>query len=171
MLDDLPTKTGLFYVHNCSKQLLYIGKGKDIKKSVNQLFLRTSKKAKELQKNVTSITYEETGNELIAQLKFSEEITINKPKYNFSTKINNTITHFNNENLLIVDKGRNVGEKSVILIENNKIKGFCFTDLSYQVNNLEILKNIISPMDDSKINRNIIKKYLDKNHIEKLIRF
>jgi len=171
ILDDLPSKTGLFYVHNCSKKLLYIGKGKNIKKTVNQLFLRTSKKAKELQNKVTSITYEETGNELIAQLKFSEEITINKPKYNFSAKNNYITTHFNNENLIIIDKGRNVGEKSVILIENNEIKGFCYTDLEHQINNLEILKNIISPMKNSKINRDIIKKYLDKNPIEKLIRF
>ena len=171
ILDELPNKTGLFYIHNCATQILYIGKGKNIRKTVNQLFLRTSKKADFLQKNVVSVSYEETGNELIALLKFSEEIKINKPLYNFVAKVNNDNIKFNNDNLIIVDKGRAVGEKSVLLIENNEFKGFCYTHLSYQVNNLEVLRKAISPMENSTLNRSIIKTYLQKNNIEKLIRF
>lgn len=171
LLDELPHKTGLFYIHNCSSKILYIGKGKNIKKTVNQLFLRSSKKAKEIQNNVTSISYEDTGNELIAQLKFAEELKINKPKYNFIRRNHLKDVNFNNDNFLIVEKGRDVGEKSVLLIENNEVKGFCFTDLNYQINNLEILHSLLSPMENSMINRNIIKKYLQKNNVEKLIRF
>lgn len=171
ILDELPNKTGLFYVHNGASQILYIGKGKNIRKTVNQLFLRTSKKAKSLQNKVTSVSYQETGNELISQLKFSEEVRVNNPTYNFTQKKKYTPIHFNNDNLLVIDKGRNVGEKSVILIENNEFKGYCYTDLSYQLNNIEVLKNLIAPMENSLENRNSIKKYLDKNHIEKLIRF
>lgn len=171
ILDELPHKTGLFYIHNCSSKILYIGKGKSIKKTVNQLFLRSSKKAKEIQNNVTSISYEDTGNELIAQLKFAEELKINKPKYNFIRRNYLKDVNFNNDNFLIIEKGRDVGEKSVLLIENNEVKGFCFTDLNYQINNLEILHSLLSPMENSMLNRNIIKKYLQKNNVEKLIRF
>jgi DNA polymerase-3 subunit epsilon len=171
ILDELPSKTGLFYLHNCTSSILYIGKGKNIKKTVNQLFLRTSKKAKFLQENVVSVSYEETGNELIADLKLAEEIRINKPLHNFPVRKNNSIIHFSNDNLLVIDKGRNIGEKSVLLIENSEFKGFCFTDLGYQVNNLEILRNLISPMKNSIHNRDIIKKYLEKNNVERLIRF
>lgn len=171
ILDELPNKTGVFYVHNSKGEIIYIGKGRNIRKTVNQLFLRKSPKAQNLQKSVVSVSYEETGNELIAQLMFSEEIKIKKPSFNFSNKNNYPIIQFNNDNLLVIDKGRKIGEKSVLLIENNELKGFCYTDLSYQVNNLEVLKNLISPMENSSINRNIVKKYLQKNHIEKLIRF
>jgi len=171
ILDELPTKTGLFYIHNCSSTILYIGKSKNIKRTVNQLFLRTSQKAKYIQNNVTSVSYEDTGNELIALLKFAEELKVNKPKYNFVKKNHITEVVFNNDNFLIVEKGRNVGEKSVLLIENNEVKGFCFTDLNYQINNLEILHSLMSPMENSLLNRYIIKKYLQKNTIEKLIRF
>lgn len=171
ILDELPNKTGLFYVHNCATQILYIGKGKNIRKTVNQLFLRTSKKAQNIQNNVVSVSYEETGNELIALLKFSEEIKINKPLYNFVGKADNEEIKFNNDNLLIVDRGRSIGEKSVLLIENNEFKGFCYTNLSYQVSNLDVLRNTISPMENSTLNRRIIKTYLQKNNIEKLIRF
>ena len=171
ILDNLPSKLGVFYVHNGTSQILYIGKGKNIRKAVNQLFLRTSKKAKTIQNKVTSVSFEETGNDLIAQLKFSEEVKINKPIYNYTAKKKLSNIQFNNDNLIVIDKGREVGEKSVVLIENNEFKGFCYTDLSYQVNNLDVLKKLIAPMEDSLLNRNIIKKYLDKNHIEKLIRF
>ena len=171
ILDKLPSETGVFYLHDNARKILYIGKGKNIKKTVNQLFLRTSKKAKILQKKVVTVTYEETGNELIAQLKYNVELMINRPTFNISAKTNGTIIKFSNKNLLIIDKGRNIGEKSIVLIENNEFKGFCYADLSYQINNIEILKSLISPMEDSNFNRDIIKKYLQKNKVEKLIRF
>ncbi len=171
ILDDLPSTTGLFYVHNNTSKILYIGKGKNIKKKVNQLFLRTSKKAKIIQNSVISVSYEETGNELVAALKYNEELHINKPKYNFINKPRVTTIEFSNENLIVVDRGRTIGEKSVLLIENNEFKGFCFADLSYQINNIEILRTLISPMKNSIHNREIIKKYLQKNKVEKIIRF
>ncbi|WP_456377858.1 exonuclease domain-containing protein [Lutibacter sp.] len=170
-LDELPSNNGLFYIHNNKSAILYIGKGKNIKKTANQLFLRTSKKAVFIQKNVVSVSYEETGNDLITQLKFAKEVKINKPPFNFLTKPKVSTINFSNENLLIIDKGRTIGEKSVLLIENNEFKGFCYTDLSYQIHNLDILKTLISPMENSIYNRNIIKKYLQKNKVEKLIRF
>ena len=171
ILDELPSKTGLFYIHDSTREILYIGLGKNIKKTVNQLFLRTSKKAKILQNSVVTVSYEETGNELIAQLKYTEEVRINKPKYNLKIKLQATNIEFSNENLLVIDKGRTLGEKSVLLIENNEFKGFCYADLSYQINNIEILRTIISPMENSINNRDLIKKYLQKNIVEKLIRF
>jgi DNA polymerase-3 subunit epsilon len=170
MIDELPSKTGVFYIHN-SSNILYIGKGKSIKKAVNQLFLRTSKRAIFLQKEVVSVTYEETGNQLIAELKHAEELKINQPKYNLSTKNKFTQISFSNANLVVVDKGRSLGEKSAVLIENNELKGFCFTHLGYQLNNIEILRCMISPMENSTQNRAIIKQYLQKNNVEKLIRF
>lgn len=170
-IDELPSISGLFYIHNSEKTILYIGKGKNIKKIANQLFLHTSKKALFIQNNVVSVSYEETGNELISQLKFVQEVKVNKPKLNFLTKAKVSAVNFSNENLIVIDKGRSLGEKSVLLIENNEFKGFCYTDLSYQINNLEVLKTLISPMENSSINRSIIKKYLQKNKVEKLIRF
>jgi len=171
ILDELPSKTGLFYLHNSSSNILYIGKGNNIKKAVNQLFIRTSKKAIFLQNNVISVSYEETGNNLIAQLKFTQEIITNNPPYNLKQKTKVSAIAFSNENLLVIDKGRTVGEKSVLLIENDTFKGFCFADLSYQINNIEILRTLISPMENSIFNRFIIKKYLENNSVEKLIRF
>lgn len=171
ILEDLPSETGVFYIHNSKSTILYIGKGKNIKKTVNQLFLRTSKKAKILQKSVVTVSYEKTGNQLIAQLKYSEEVRINKPQYNFRIKSKLTNIEFSSENLIVIDKGRTIGEKSVLLIENSEFKGFCYTDLSFQINTIEVLRTLISKMENSITNREIIKNYLQKNKVEKLIRF
>ena len=64
ILEKLPSKTGIYYIHNEKGDLIYIGKSKKI------------------QRDVYTVTYEETGSELIALLKESEEIKINKPMYN-----------------------------------------------------------------------------------------
>lgn len=171
ILDELVSRTGVYYVHNNKSEIIYIGKGKNVRKAVNQLFLRASKKANLLQNSVVSVSYEETGNELISRIKFAEAITNQKPIFNKVSRKKYPITKFSNPNLLVIDKGRNVGEKSVILIENNKLIGFCFTDLSYQVNNLDILKNLITPIKNSSQNRFIVKNYLAKHSVEKITRF
>ncbi len=171
ILDDIPSKTGVFYVHNSNNEILYIGKGKDLKKTVNKLFLRTSKKAKIIQQNVASVTYEETGNELIAHLKYASEIKNIKPVFNYADKKKYGAIQFSNPNLVVINKGRNIGEKSALLIENNQFVGFAFVDLSYQISHVEILRSLITPMENSSQNRYIIKKYLQKNNVEKIIRF
>ncbi len=171
ILDDLPSEPGVFYVHDNTGIILFIGKGKDIKKSANKLFLKTSKRAKLLQKTLVSISYEKTGNELISRLKYLNELKFNSPKFNISHKKVVTEINFSNPNLILIDKGRSTGEKSIILIENDTLLGFCFVDLEYQINHIEILKSLITPLEDELENRFIIKNYLQKHRVEKIIRF
>ncbi|MDP3311940.1 MAG: exonuclease domain-containing protein [Lutibacter sp.] len=171
LLENLPTSEGLFYIQN-ETDILYIGKGKNIKKAANQLFLKDSKRAIYIQNNVVSVLYEETGNALISELKFVVEIIKNKPKFNqLLSKRNGPKVSFNNDNFIMIEKGRTLGEKSVILVENNILLGYCYIDLSYQLNNLEILKSLISKVENSNYNRLLIKKYFNTHTLEKLIRF
>ena len=82
IVENLPSKTGIYYIHNEKGNLIYIGKSKNIKKRVNQHFTGTNNKSKKIQRDVFAVNIEETGSELIALLKESEEIKINKPIYN-----------------------------------------------------------------------------------------
>jgi DNA polymerase-3 subunit epsilon len=82
ILKDLPTATGVYYMHRKGGDIIYIGKSKNIQKRVNQHFLNKSSRAKKMQKEIVAVTYEETGSELIALLKESEEIKTNQPQYN-----------------------------------------------------------------------------------------
>ncbi|WP_026711396.1 exonuclease domain-containing protein [Flavobacterium filum] len=265
IVENLPSKTGIYYIHNEKGDLIYIGKSKNIKKRVNQHFTGTNRKSKKIQMEVYTVTYEETGSELIALLKESEEIKINKPIYNraqrktlfqwalypvknengyislslqktdgrkkeitsFSSiqegknalfkitdqyhlcqKINGLYetqnscfkykikecdgacigevspeeynervqefidnNEFESQNRIIIDRGRSLEERSAILIENGIYKGFCFFDLNYQITNVEVLQNIIIPMQNNRDTKNIINGYLRKHKVMKIIPF
>ena len=265
IVESLPSKVGIYYIHNEKGDLIYIGKSRNIKKRVNQHFTGTSSKSKKIQRDVYAVTFEETGSELIALLKESEEVKINKPiynvsqrksifpyalyqhkteagyialtidkydgrkrditsftslqegkdalfkiteKYNLCQKINGLSdtkndcfqykieeckgacigketpsaynervlefinkNSFDKNNMIIVDKGRTYDERSAILIENGIYKGYCFYELNYQISNIEILKNIIIPMQHNRDVKTIIQSYLRKNKMHKIITF
>jgi DNA polymerase-3 subunit epsilon len=69
IVENLPSKTGIYYIHNEKGDLIYIGKSKNIKKRVNQHFTGSNSKSKKIQRDVFAVTFEETGSELIALLK------------------------------------------------------------------------------------------------------
>ena len=48
IVESLPSKTGIYYIHNEKGDLIYIGKSKNIKKRVNQHFTGTSNKNKKM---------------------------------------------------------------------------------------------------------------------------
>lgn len=265
IVESLPNKTGIYYIHNEKGTLIYIGKSKNIRKRVSQHFVGKSNKCKKIQAEVFTVTYEETGSELIALLKESEEIKIHKPiynraqrksifqwalyevldengylslqiqkadgrkkeitsfttyqegknivfkiteKYNLCQKINLLYESksscfqykihqcngaciekelpknynvrveeflaqmsFQNENMIIIERGRKIDERCAVLIENGIYKGYCFYDLNYQITNLEVLKNIIIPMQNNRDTKGIIQSYLRKNTKLKVIHF
>ena len=82
LLESAPCTTGVYYMHNQKGKLIYVGKSNNINKRIKQHFTGTSTKCKKIQTDVFALTYYETGSELIALLKESEEIKINKPIYN-----------------------------------------------------------------------------------------
>ena len=71
--------------------------------------------------------------------------------------------------MLIIDRGREIDERSVILIENGIYKGYGFYNLNYQINNPEILKSIINPMQNNRDAQHIIQNYLRKNNVLKTV--
>jgi DNA polymerase-3 subunit epsilon len=263
ILNGLPAVTGVYYIYNESGTLIYIGKSKNIRKRLNQHFTGITNSAKKIQVEVFAVTYEETGSELVALLKESEEIKKNKPKHNraqrksifqwalypemdangylnlklskadgrkkeitsftslqegknslfritekynlcqkytglyqtkaacFQYKIKEcdgacigliskeeynlrvaafiTNNSFENQNMVIVEKGRTVNERSAVLVENGVYKGYTFYDLNYQITNIEILRNILIPMQNNRDTRNIIQGHIRKNKGFKII--
>lgn len=78
---------------------------------------------------------------------------------------------FEGKNQIIIDKGRNIEEKSVILIENGIYKGFGYIDTAHSYLNLDDLKECIKEQNDNKDTRQIINLYLRKKKAEKIIQF
>jgi DNA polymerase-3 subunit epsilon len=265
IIENLPSKTGVYYIHNEAGKLIYIGKSKNIKKRINQHFTGIDVKSKKIQAEVFTVTYEETGSELIALLKESEEIKIHKPIYNraqrkniftlalyvetdkkgylnlkiqktdgrrkeitsfttlqeakdtlfritvdyklcqkltglyltkkacfqynikecdgacigeispeeYNSRVQEFLTKnsFESQNMIVTDKGRNISERSAVLIENGVYKGYTFYDLNYQIHKIEILKNILIPMQNNRDTRNIIQSHIRKSKYLKIIKF
>lgn len=231
IVENLPTETGVYYMHDKKGNIIFIGKTKNIKKRVNQHFTNVSELAKKLQKETKNVTFEKTGSELVALLKEYNELVKNKPVYNkrrnkgyshgvymktnenglnvlkperangqpnrlssfsslkasknFVEKVYSEIalnpseelTTYNGKikelfkkysidqrTLLLLDRGRELGEQSVILIKNGNVSGFAFTELNYQVINLKVLENIAVPIKSDKETILITESYLRKKN-------
>ena len=82
IIQSLPPSVGVYYIHNGKGEIIYIGKSKNIKQRITQHFIGESPKSKKIQLEVHAVTYEETGSELLALLKESDEIKYHKPKFN-----------------------------------------------------------------------------------------
>ena len=82
IINSLSSVTGVYYMHNEAGDIIYIGKSKNIKSRINQHFASQNSKSKKIQLEVSAVTFEETGSELLALLKESAEIKHHKPKFN-----------------------------------------------------------------------------------------
>ena len=78
---------------------------------------------------------------------------------------------YKNKNMVVIDRGREVDERSAILIENGVFKGLGFFNLNYQINNIAVLKSIITPMQNNRDTQHIIQSYLRRNKKVKQVVF
>lgn len=269
IIEAAPTVIGVYYMHRKNGKIIYVGKSTNIKKRLIQHFTDDNKKSKKIQLEVVSVSYEETGNDLIAQLKESQEIKKLKPIFNQAQKTTifqsqlysymddngyvnlriekvpmeeeeeekNIITTFTNyqqakrllykitdefhlcqklnhlgktegacfnyslktchgacielettidyntrvqkfiekssyefDDMLLIDRGRSIQERSVILIKNQIYRGYGFFNLNFQINKPEVLKSIINPMENNRDTQHILQNYLRKNKVQKILK-
>ncbi|MDX6747210.1 exonuclease domain-containing protein [Polaribacter sp. PL03] len=170
LLEAMPKESGVFYIHDSEGKVIYLGRGKNIKTEVNKLFLKETKRAVKIQDRAESITYEKTGNDLFTRLKYYLELDILSPKFNFKKVRKPFLQDFNSEDFIIFDKGREIEEHAVILVLNKEVFGYGYTNLAYQENRLDILKSILTPIEDKSLAKAIVKDYLNKNNVQKILR-
>lgn len=262
ILKELPSETGVYYFHDSEGKIIYIGKSKNIKKRVTQHFTSEARKSKQIQDQVSSVSFEITGSDLIAQLKENEEIKAIKPLFNRALRRNvflyqlvsfidekgyinlqieksnskkNFITTFTNyqqaknflynvtsqhqlcqkltglhsgqsacfahgigaclgacieqeapdqynqrvqevmarftlqgKSMLLIDKGTDINNKSVVYIERGKVIGMGSFNLNFQINNIDILTSMLTPLTDNRDAHKIIKNELAKNKFLKI---
>jgi DNA polymerase-3 subunit epsilon len=264
IVEELPSSTGVYYMHDDDGEIIYVGKSKNIRKRINQHFTSESVKSREMQNEVYAVTYEATGNELVALLKENQEIKKLKPKYNRALKrsvfnyglyqtyddngylklyysknqtkktpittftnknqarsfmdriieefglclnltgISNSDSEcfnysikkcfgacvsdespeiynkriqaiidkysFSNQNMIVVDRGRETSEKSALLIEDGVFKGVGYFDLNHQISHPDIIRSIITPMENDRDAQHIIQSYMRRNKRLKIVK-
>ncbi|SMP23485.1 DNA polymerase-3 subunit epsilon [Muriicola jejuensis] len=182
IVDQMPSATGVYYMFNKYKKIIYLGKSIDIKKRVNEHFTSDRDICRYLQKEARKVTYELTGNELVAYLKVNEEIKRNPPKYPVISDDRTLLSNPNGEDqsssdryslagkdVMVLDKGREVGERSAILIRNGQLKGMGFYELNHQIGNMHILESILTPLQGSKEVLQQVELYLTHKKVVDII--
>jgi DNA polymerase-3 subunit epsilon len=112
MVFNLPSETGVYYMHDKDGEIIFLGKTKNIRKRVNQHFTNVGKIARKLQKETKKVTYQTTGSELIAILKAYLEQKKNKPRYNHVSK-KKLFTH-------TIDFNQNGGDHIILKVEKDR---------------------------------------------------
>lgn len=87
--DKLPAKCGVYYFHDARGNVIYVGKAVNIKKRICAHFTGDAREwsRSRIRNEIHHISYELTGNELIALILESQEIRKLWPKYNQAQKI------------------------------------------------------------------------------------
>ncbi len=88
VVDDLPDSPGVYYFHDDQGKIMYVGKAVDIRARILSHFQPNlgSRKALRMKLQIHDISYQLTGNDLVAQLLESHEIKTLKPRFNVSQK-------------------------------------------------------------------------------------
>lgn len=84
--DELPMTPGVYMFKNAKKEIIYVGKAKNIKKRVLGHFYDKSEKEVQMCRETQHIEYELAGNELVALLMESATIKKHFPVYNRAQK-------------------------------------------------------------------------------------
>jgi DNA polymerase-3 subunit epsilon len=86
--DRLPVKCGVYYFHDARGNVIYVGKAINIKKRIAGHFSGDAREwsRSRIRNEIHNISYELTGNELIALILESQEIRRLWPKYNQAQK-------------------------------------------------------------------------------------
>lgn len=88
LLDNLPSTHGVYFFHDSTGKVIYVGKAVDIKDRVGQHFSgNTHTKTRSMfMNNIHDVSHEVTGNELISLLLENEAIKKHYPRYNRANK-------------------------------------------------------------------------------------
>lgn len=265
-INEIPEEPGIYYFYDEKGELIYIGKSSNLNQRVStHLSNNTTNRSMEMRDKIADIGWEKTGSELIALLKESFEIKVNKPLYNraqrrssfrwgifsfydengylnlmykqikdeenhlslFTSKekakgkLNALIETYNlcqklaglyesggtcfhyqvgickgaccgkespanyNEraekaleefvfsqrNFFIIDKGRSDDERCAVKILNGKYSGYGYFDINEMGFGLSAVHDCIKSSADNRDIQVILKSYLRRNRVEKIIEF
>lgn len=82
-VDSIPDEPGIYYFYNEKGDLIYIGKSRNLQQRIStHLSNNSTNRSMEMRDLIADIDWVTTGSELIALLKESFEIKLNKPVYN-----------------------------------------------------------------------------------------
>ncbi len=86
-LHSIPEECGVYYLYDENKEVIYVGKSRNIRKRLFEHFSDPTAKGEKLRMGVADISYEVTGSELVALLLESAEIKRLQPRVNRAMRL------------------------------------------------------------------------------------
>lgn len=85
-----------------------------------------------------------------------------EPAEDYNQRVQDLIKRFSfeKENFILVGKGREVGEKSLIYIKSGDVYGFGYFSLNLQITNKDILERIVSQIKHERDAKHIVQSFL-----------
>ena len=174
-IQSLKNETGVFYIYNENKKLIYIDYSKDIKNKVVKLF--TSKKfiPKYVQNNFKSIKVYSTGSISISILKVLHEIRVLNPKINNNIdskifrKIDKPDIITNLKDFIITFNGKKEDNKSFIYFKNEIFIGYGYFDLFNNINSEKKINSRVVKVDESTKVKNYVYRIISQKKYKKLL--
>jgi DNA polymerase-3 subunit epsilon len=96
-----------------------------------------------------------------------------EPKESYNLRVQEALDnyHFEHQNFLLIESGRNEEERAIIKVENGKYKGFGFIENESDIQTIDLLHECIVEYSDNKEVRRIIKSHLKNMSQKKIILF
>ena len=175
VIDNLRENTGVFYIYNESRELIYIDFSKDIKNKLIKLF--TSKKfiPKYVQNNFKTLKVHPTGNVHIAILKSLQEINSLKPKINNNidpkifSKISKPSVIDEYSDFVVTFSGKKDTDKSFILFKDSILQGYGYFQLYNNINSEKKINSRLVKIDNSKRVKNYVYRLISEKRYKKLV--
>ena len=93
----------------------------------------------------------------------------NKVEYNRRINILIDNLKFKYDTFLMIDKGRNLNEKSFVYVKNHKIKGYGYYELNHQIKTVKNIKQRLVEIDHNSDKYSILHGYIRKNKHKHII--
>lgn len=181
-VEQIPNKTGIFKFFDETNQLIYLGKSKSVRSTIEQQLRTASKRKKsEWSSEIARVEFELTGSELIASILEYQLLKKSTPKFNVlkPTKlpqVEYTLfdsmlreMDFNGESFYLIGKGRTKQEKSLIYIDKGTFSGYGFAPFHMNRLNPIYWKRFISLSYEDEVIQRLISDYIKQNKSEKVL--
>jgi DNA polymerase-3 subunit epsilon len=89
--------------------------------------------------------------------------------YNFRAQKMIDSHSFKDKSMVLIDRGREITERSIVFIENGIVKGYGYADLQIQFTDPKILKNIITEIPEDQDARHTVQSYLRQRKVNRII--
>ncbi len=171
-LDRLPNKQGYIKFFDKEDQLIYLLKNDNLYKALSNFFISESTLKKKIYKSMRDIEFTTIDSNFMVDIQYANTLFKQRPKFNRRPKKGNELTpleNYENKEVILLDKGRTLGEKSLFYINKGLLVGYGFCELNIQYTHPEILGRILTQIEPNEHYQSLLHKHTSQNNLKEVV--